>query len=161
MTAMPAQRGRRRERLVVIWLGVSVVLLLTLVGACVAVALVPARPAPPLLIGSAEQFPPGSVTRLELPVEFRDPAPGMVGKAPFTNTIWSPLPVYIVHDAQSGFLAFLARDPRTGCLLSWQPNQLNGGAFIDPCHGSTYTPTGTYVRGPTRRSLDRFRVDLR
>jgi cytochrome b6-f complex iron-sulfur subunit len=54
-------------------------------------------------------------------------------------------------------LAFFQRDPGSGCAVPWQQAEK---LFIDPCHGSAYTATGAYVRGPSQRDLDQFDVDV-
>lgn len=40
-----------------------------------------------------------------------------------------------------------------GCIYDWKPNE---NRFICPCHGSTFERTGTFVKGPAPRNLDRF-----
>ncbi|HET9475865.1 MAG TPA: hypothetical protein VFP63_00080 [Dehalococcoidia bacterium] len=66
---------------------------------------------------------------------------------------------------QSGeILALYQRDPRNGCTIPWRPDFDFGGKrgwFRDPCHGSTYDIDGTRAFGPSPRSMDRYRVDIR
>lgn len=61
-------------------------------------------------------------------------------------------------------LALSRRDPRSGCTIPWRPDFEFGGRegwFRDPCHGSTYSIDGTRTFGPSPRSMDRYRVDIR
>jgi len=44
-----------------------------------------------------------------------------------------------------------------GCLYNWSDQE---SKFICPCHGSQFTPDGTYVQGPAPRSLDRFLIQV-
>ena len=60
-----------------------------------------------------------------------------------------------MHDAQAGFLAFLQRDPGSGCAVMWIAAAIQ---FIDPCSGSAYNMSGEHISGPARRGLDRFQV---
>jgi len=41
--------------------------------------------------------------------------------------------------------------PHLGCTLPWDPARQE---FVCPCHGGTFSATGTYVAGPPRRSMD-------
>jgi hypothetical protein len=160
------------------------VVLLVLLGSLAAWSLFHPQPAPILVnIGHIRQFPPSSVTLLQLPVGFEDP----IHLPPRQNTFgdiselsrlqqaiqflrrtWqrrsepivgnvSPVPIYIVNDPQQGVLAIYQRDSQSTCLVPWQEAEEH---FIDPCHGSAYTYTGEYVRGPSLRNLDRFDVSI-
>jgi cytochrome b6-f complex iron-sulfur subunit len=55
--------------------------------------------------------------------------------------------------------------PHLGCTVPWRPEfpwvdsrsgESYQGWFRCPCHGSTYSVTGTYVFGPAPRSMDTF-----
>lgn len=55
-------------------------------------------------------------------------------------------------------IAFNTADPHgpfnnAACHIRFEPSV---NRFIDPCGGSTYELDGSYVRGPSPRSLDRF-----
>jgi len=140
------------------------------------------RPQPvpaPVNIGPVAQFPPGSVTVLQLDALFFDAARLPNGSSvdlsglqfpqrtiEAINMQWdrrerpvvgnvSPVPVYIVNDPQQGVLALYQRDPQSTCLVPWQKAEER---FIDPCHGSHYNHNGEYMRGPSWRGLDRFAV---
>lgn len=69
--------------------------------------------------------------------------------------------VWVTLDDNGTATAFLARDPRTGCMVPWQPEMRvanTTGVFRDPCHGSIYTRDGTRISGPAARDLDRYEV---
>lgn len=154
MTGALAHLGRRRERLVGVWAVASALLLLVLVAACMLLA----THRPQLIdVGHASDFPPGAVVPLTLETTFRDPAPPTVGRSGFSPPLRASLPVWLVHDSDAGWIAFINRDPRNGCTFAFQPAE---NYFIDPCHGATYTRTGQYVRGPARRDLDRLAVSV-
>jgi hypothetical protein len=66
-------------------------------------------------------------------------------------------PIYVARISQTEALGFAYRDPRNGCPLVWQPQP---SSFVDVCHGSTYKITGEYLRGPSRRDLDQFPLQI-
>jgi menaquinol-cytochrome c reductase iron-sulfur subunit len=41
--------------------------------------------------------------------------------------------------------------PHLGCTVGWMPKR---NEFVCPCHGGTFTVTGTRVSGPPRRAMD-------
>lgn len=59
-------------------------------------------------------------------------------------------------------LALSTRDPHgpygSGCQNPRVRYDAASAHFIDPCGGATYERNGSYVRGPSPRSLDRFPV---
>ena len=61
-------------------------------------------------------------------------------------------------------LALSTRDPhgpyRGGCQDPRVRYDAASHHFIDPCGGSAYERDGSYVRGPSPRSLDRFAVRI-
>lgn len=159
-----------------------VLLVLTMLAALtVWLVLRPQQVPAPINIGPVAQFPPGSVTALQLDALFFDAARLPNGASvdltglqfpqrtieaikmqwdrrerPVVGNV-SPIPVIIVNDPQQGVLALYQRDPQSTCLLPWQ---IGEERFIDPCHGSHYTYTGDYMRGPSWRSLDQFAVTI-
>lgn len=154
MTGAMAHLGHRREQLIGLWAAASTLLLLMLIAACVLLTL---RRPPTIDIGHTRDFPPGSVVALTLETTFSDPAPPRLGRPGFSPPIRPTLPIWLVHDTEAGWIAFINRDPRNGCTFAFQPAE---NFFIDPCHGATYTRTGEYVRGPARRNLDRLVVTV-
>jgi cytochrome b6-f complex iron-sulfur subunit len=106
-------------------------------------------------------FPLASVTTKELPVTFNDPdpaaigseTPGVITQVPVATL--SSITIFVVRDTTGNFLALYSRDPYRGCSISWvEANQ----QFEDPCHGSQYSRTGVWLRGPSPRNLDSFGV---
>jgi len=80
------------------------------------------------------------------------------------DSAWAETPHAAEVDGASIFLtlvdekviAFYGQDPHPrGCIVHWDAREQR---FIDPCLGTTYEHDGTYVRGPSPRSLDRFAV---
>lgn len=59
--------------------------------------------------------------------------------------------------SRSGLDRVFTARPQSGCSFPWQAAEQ---LFIDPCHGSAYKLNGEYVRSPSQRGLDRFRVDV-
>lgn len=110
-------------------------------------------------VGTVDDFPPHSVKALSLPVTFWDPDPSaMLGSTPGVVTQLpqapvEPVPIWLVHSAEAGYVALYARDPFLGCQVAWEePNR----RFVNPCHGQKYAETGIWIEGPAERSLDRF-----
>lgn len=159
-----------------------VLLALTMLAALAVWLVLRSQPVPmPINIGPAAQFPPSSVTALQLDALFFDATRFPNGASvdltglrfpqrtieavtmqwdrrewPIVGDV-SPIPVIIVNDPQQGVLALYQRDPQSTCLLPWQTGEER---FIDPCHGSHYTYTGEYVRGPSWRGLGQFAVTI-
>ncbi|MBI3977532.1 MAG: ubiquinol-cytochrome c reductase iron-sulfur subunit [Chloroflexi bacterium] len=92
-----------------------------------------------LAIGTADQFPVGSITR-------------------FTEGKF-----YVSH-VPEGFLAFYQKCPHLGCTVPWEPTQQSEdkvqakGRFNCPCHASIYNRYGEIVAGPAPRPLDLMQV---
>ncbi len=64
------------------------------------------------------------------------------------------LGVFIVATQPYGVVAFEDRDPRSDCLLLYSTTDV--WAFEDSCHSSKYSIDGTYLAGPSPRSLTPF-----
>lgn len=64
------------------------------------------------------------------------------------------LGVFIVATKSYGVVAFEDRDPRSDCPLKY--SQAEQWTFSDSCHGSNYAHDGTYLAGPSPRSLTPF-----
>jgi hypothetical protein len=118
-------------------------------------------------VGRVEDFPPGSVTPIQLTATFIDPnyhvhvttsGTGMIiGVTPESTNEMAPR-IFLVHDQTLGFLALYSRDPHVwGCQIRWLETNAR---FEDPCGGSKYTRTGDYIEGPAPRGMDRFTVSV-
>lgn len=140
------QVGRRREYAV--YAGLVGMVSLLLIGAAVLIMFL-WQPDDRPRLGHLSDLAVGEVTLHQVTL----PATGSNGQSTAT-TIW----VYAVRPSTAEVLALSQRDPLNGCQVVWQPQ---AGYFIDPCHGSTYTLSGEYVRGPSARGLDRFPVQIR
>lgn len=80
---------------------------------------------------------------------------------------WATTPHAVAVNGESIFfaivdgnvVAFNRRDTHPkGCIVNWEgwlPHRFN-----DPCLGTMYKMDGTYVSGPSPRSLDRFAVHV-
>lgn len=62
--------------------------------------------------------------------------------------------VYLVRDGQ-GVRAFSSVCTHLGCRVAWNPQEK---LFKCPCHGGSYTLSGTVVSGPPPRGLDEVPV---
>lgn len=141
-----AQIGQRRERWVYVGLICSAVLLLTIGGLGLWFL---RQPDTRLRLGNVNQLGVG------LPRAVR-PVPRAIRN---DYSSWATnLPLYLVRSSETEILVFVQHDPRSGCLISWQIQERR---FLDPCHGSAYTLTGEYVRGPSGRDLKRVPVQIR
>jgi len=100
------------------------------------------RPGARIAAGKAQDYAPGSITILRLP------APDRGAQA---------IPILLVNDLDTGFLALHARDPGSNCLLAWNETAQR---IEDRCSASAYTRTGGYLSGPSPRGLDRYAVSL-
>jgi Tol biopolymer transport system component/nitrite reductase/ring-hydroxylating ferredoxin subunit len=123
---------------------------------------VPARKEPELIVsvGHVEDFPPGSITPLQLQATINDPQRTLnqlQTPVPAGPATVSPVPIFLVHDPEQGFRALYNRDTWLGCRMTWVPENQR---FESPCHGQYYSKTGECVRGPCPRGLDRFAVVL-
>jgi menaquinol-cytochrome c reductase iron-sulfur subunit len=59
--------------------------------------------------------------------------------------------VYVVKDAGGKVRVLSAVCPHLGCTVAWNETK---GQFVSPCHNGMFTPEGTLVSGPPRRSMD-------
>ena len=80
-------------------------------------------------LGSADQYPPGSVT-------------------PFENGRF-----YLVRLQDSGLMAMYYRCSHLGCTVPYEPAT---GRFVCPCHGSEFSTDGEVLNEPAPRPLDLF-----
>ena len=114
-------------------------------------------------IGEIDDFPPGSVTQIDLPTAFNDPDPPASGsETPGVVTqvqvrLISPVPIFLVNDPSEGLIALYARDPHLGCGVTWIETEQR---FLNPCHGEQYSQTGDWLEGPSTRNLDHFSVTV-
>ncbi len=157
--------GSRRTRV-----GAGVLGLLLLCSVLTLIAAQLGRPAATLeKVGTLADFPPGSVTRIQLKATFTDANPRIhavtapdgigtvLGVTPLPPQIINPI-IFLVNDPEHGLVALYARDPhRFGCWVAWEESHQR---FVDPCGGSKYTQTGEYIDGPAPRGLDRFGVNV-
>lgn len=145
-------------------LAIGIVLLVIATIVCV-MAATHQQPASRIRVGQVEDFPPGSVTPLQLNATFIDPnyhihvvttdTGTIIGVTPKPTEEVTPL-IFLVHDQTLGFLALYSRDPHGfGCEIKWVEAN---GRFEDPCGGSKYTRTGDYIDGPAPRGMDRFKA---
>lgn len=122
-------------------------------------------------VGSIAEFPPGSVTELELAASHLDTL-GLEGSdAPPASRLRARTRLFVVHTRDSSLLALLARSPWLGCRLTVvdrnaaerfghvvPPDFVQG--FLDPCHGGLYAADGHHLAGPGTLGLDRFPVTI-
>jgi nitrite reductase/ring-hydroxylating ferredoxin subunit len=170
----------RQRRIGRLWRWPALLLGLLLLASIVAAVVASWRPSadPPVVIGRVDDFPPGSVTALNLATSIYDPMrppiPGLAGAPSLIDRVrhaWqlrfrpsigqvSPVPIFLVHDAGGVWLALYNRDTHSSCRMVWLPAVQRDAEelFVDPCHGSAYTRHGDYVKGPAPRGLDRFPV---
>ncbi len=110
-----------------------------------------------------EEFPPGTVRTIELPVPF-EPPPFVIENldvprnltTPFATPI-TPVPLFIVHDEQAGILTLYRNSPLSGCMVVWEESD---SRFTDPCYGDKFSYTGEWIEGKVPRGLDRFPVQV-
>jgi cytochrome b6-f complex iron-sulfur subunit len=86
-----------------------------------------------MVIGSISDFTPGSVT------------PDRINK------------LYIVREADGGFLALSIVCPHLGCSVLWDEAK---NQFDCPCHSSAFNIHGLVLNSPAPRPLDYFPVIL-
>lgn len=87
-------------------------------------------------------FNAGSISNL--------PAPGTAPQNFPKLKLW-------LSNTDQGVIALYKVCTHLGCLYNWNDQE---NKFLCPCHGSQFTPDGTYIRGPAPRSLDRFTIRI-
>lgn len=87
-----------------------------------------------VVAGSAESFPPGSVT-------------------PFPDGRF-----FLVRMPNGGFLALYRRCPHLGCTVHWQEADRT---FFCPCHASHFDVYGDVINPPAAAALSLFPIDIR
>ncbi len=85
-----------------------------------------------------------------IPEPNTDPVPYSDGKFWLVN-----VDVEVDGQQQKGVLALYKVCTHLGCLYEWRSDETR---FECPCHGSRFEITGEYIKGPARRSLDRFKL---
>ena len=95
-------------------------------------------PRPPqVLVGQAQDFPPGQAPRL----------------------IDQDSTLFYVLNVNGDLLAIYARSLRqTRCLVNWDEAR---GVFIDPCLGTRFLPTGEYQGGGPPQELVQLPVQVK
>jgi len=89
--------------------------------------------ADPIRAGSANDFPPGSVT--------------LIRRAH----------CYLTRLDDGGFLAISRKCTHLGCSVSWNHERKQ---FECPCHGSVFNRTGNVIKSPAPRALDLYPIRL-
>lgn len=131
----------RREQLFLLWALAATGLTVVLTGALVFLTL--PRPPTRVSLGLADQFPPGSFTKVNLPLEFADPL----------ATSRTAPQAWVVRDNAGAFMVFLARSTLGGVPVLWIPER---DRFEDSYNRSAWDRTGKFVSGFDNRDLDRF-----
>lgn len=153
-----------KRQLILFGIAVALLILLAAVLRGCFIALTTSRQTAGLVeIGQIDDFPPGTIRRIELPVSF-EPPPFVTENldvprnltTPMPTSI-APLPLFVVHDEQAGLLVFYRNSPLSGCMVAWEESN---GRFTDPCYGDKFTRTGEWIEGRTVRGLDRFAVQM-
>lgn len=63
---------------------------------------------------------------------------------------------WLVHETE-GLTALHSSCTHLECLFTWDEQQQ---VFICPCHGSEFARDGSVLKGPAKRALDRFPLNL-
>ncbi|WP_272701270.1 QcrA and Rieske domain-containing protein [Desulfovibrio sp. Fe33] len=77
--------------------------------------------------------------------------------APGTVTAVPQGRFYLARLPDGGFLALSRTCTHLGCSVPWDEEK---GAFVCPCHGSSFSLTGEVVTGPAPRPLDTYPVRI-
>ncbi|GAB4581859.1 MAG: hypothetical protein Fur0022_46110 [Anaerolineales bacterium] len=106
-----------------------------------------------------------SLVSLSALYHFLLPRPNPINLGPVTNYppkdspyfVRGDEPVFIVHTGEI-FLVLVANPPHPkACQLRWLPED---SKFLDPCLGSQFYLDGTYLLGPSPRSMDQFEFQI-
>lgn len=118
-----------------------------------------------VVVGSVDDFPVGSVTRLDVEAKVSGPVPRIHEGS---GAAVVDVPVFVINDATEGLSALYVSDPHLGCRImlaselppetGWEPG--SAVVFLNPCHGEMYDYLGRYLAGPAPRGMDRFAVEL-
>ena len=65
--------------------------------------------------------------------------------------------VYITKDAKGELRVLTSVCPHLGCTVPWNKTK---NQFVCPCHGATFAPDGTRVRGPSQRGMDTLETSI-
>lgn len=66
--------------------------------------------------------------------------------------------VYVTADDHGKLCVLSSICPHLGCTVPWVPAK---NAFVCPCHGATFTPSGKHVSGPALRGMDALETDVK
>jgi hypothetical protein len=164
MSEEPQLSVIEKRQLILFGLGVALLILLAAVlRGCLIALRTPSPTADLVEIGHVDDFPPGSIHAIELPVSFEPPPfvtenldvpPNLTTPMP---ALINPLPLFVVYDEQAGLLVFYRNSPLSGCMVAWEESNER---FTDPCYGDKFTRTGAWIEGQAPRGLDRFAVQI-
>lgn len=62
---------------------------------------------------------------------------------------------WVIRNPDGSLTAFSPLCTHLGCAYQWQGKH---GAFVCPCHGSSFSRSGEIINGPANRPLDRYQV---
>jgi len=67
---------------------------------------------------------------------------------------------WLIKNTDGSLTAFSPLCTHLGCAYQWrsQAGPSLHGAFVCPCHGSSFTRTGEVITGPANRPLDRYQI---
>lgn len=67
---------------------------------------------------------------------------------------------WVIKNPDGSLTAFSPLCTHLGCAYQWrsQAGPSHQGAFVCPCHGSSFTRTGAVITGPANRPLDRYEM---
>ena len=150
-----------REKLFLVWAVVATVLLIV-VGVMVLL-----KPQPQLAntvrIGGVLDFPVGSHTlftcnRMTGSCEQIQDSAVLATNLSYHDAHLSDYQepwIWVTHDSDNTWRAFLAVSPHRGCFVNWIPAKKQ---FQEPCYGSKWAADGEYEQGPSPRGLDRYPI---
>ncbi len=67
---------------------------------------------------------------------------------------------WLIRNVDGSLTAFSPLCTHLGCAYQWraEAGPSKNGAFVCPCHGSSFSRTGQVITGPANRPLDRYEV---